>query len=62
MTVSVGLIFLFSFLERFIYLREEEEEGREREQAQVRDGAKGEADSLLSREPYAGLYHGTPRS
>jgi len=51
---SVGFSFFFK---DFIYLCERE---RMRERAWERGGSEGEADSLLSREPDAGLNPGTP--
>ena len=52
-----GFVF-FNFLKTdFIYLRD-----RARQGAQARWGAEGEADSPLSKVPYAGLDPGTPGS
>ena len=51
----MGIKFLF-LKKYFLYLRPE------RERARAERGAEGEADSPLSREPYAGLYPKTLRS
>ena len=57
--VFLGKIDILFFFRDFIYLFERE---NERQRAREGSGSEGEADPLLSREPYAGLDPGTPGS